>query len=128
MDLRERMERFLAAWTAQDVERVLAFYADDVEYVDPNTTGAVHGADNLRRYVAKLFAAWTMTWAVREVRPLANGDGCALLWRATFRLKNDERVVEADGMDLVLLRGDKIVRNEVYFDRAPLLALTQKRP
>ncbi len=127
MDLRERMERFLLAWTAQDVERVLVFYADDVEYVDPNTSGAVRGADNLRRYVAKLFAVWTMTWAVREVRPLADSDGCALLWRATFRLKNDERVVESDGMDLVLLHDDKIVRNEVHFDRAPLMALLREK-
>ena len=34
-------------------------------------------------------------------------------------------MIEADGMDLVVLRGDRLVRNEVYFDRAvlaPLLA------
>lgn len=121
------MERFLEAWTAQDVERVLAFYTDDVVYLDPNTHGVVNGADKLRRYLPKLFAAWTMTWAVREVRPLTGEDGCALLWRATFALADDDRVLEADGMDLVLFREGKIARNEVYFDRSPLLELMRER-
>ena len=32
-------------------------------------------------------------------------------------------MVEADGMDIVLLEGDRIKRNEVYFDRAVLAPL-----
>jgi len=31
---------------------------------------------------------------------------------------NESAEVEVDGMDLVLMRGDRIARNEVYFDRA----------
>ena len=34
-------------------------------------------------------------------------------------------MVEADGMDLVLMEGDLIKRNEVYFDRAALASLIQ---
>jgi hypothetical protein len=40
-------EQFLGAWNTQDVGRVLACYTTDVEYRDPNTRGAVHGADAL---------------------------------------------------------------------------------
>jgi uncharacterized protein (TIGR02246 family) len=113
--------RFLDAWNTQDVERVLDCYTEDVRYRDPNTRGDVEGRDALRRYLRKLFAGWQMTWARREVFPLAQpGEGVAFLWRATFRKPNDERVVEADGMDLAILRGDLLSRNEVYFDRAVL--------
>jgi ketosteroid isomerase-like protein len=115
--------RFLAAWNAQDLEEVVACYTDDVVYRDPNTRGAVRGADGLRRYLRKLFASWTMKWSVREVHPIAGREGCALLWRATFQRSGGGETVEAEGMDLVLLRGDRIERNEVFFDRVVLAPL-----
>jgi hypothetical protein len=61
-----------------------------------------------------------MTWHERELHPLGGADGVAFLWRATFRRPGGALVVEADGMDLALLRGDRLARNEVYFDRAVL--------
>jgi ketosteroid isomerase-like protein len=112
--------RFLDAWTAQDVERVLACYTDDVRYRDPNTRGDVEGRDALRRYLTKLFAGWQMTWTRREVFELAGEPGVAFLWRATFRRPGHALTVAADGMDLAILRGDRLCRNEVYFDRAVL--------
>ena len=117
------VDRFLDAWNAQDVEAVVACYTDDVVYRDPNTRGNIEGADAMRRYLSKLFANWTMTWATRETYPLKDQEGAAFLWHATFRKPDGETVVEADGMDLVLLRGDRIARNDVYFDRAVLAPL-----
>ena len=124
-DLERLTTSFLEAWNSQDVERVVACYTEDVQYRDPNTRGHVEGRDALRRYLRKLFASWQMTWARREVFELAGTPGVAFLWHATFRRPGGAQVVEADGMDLVVLRGDQLVRNEVYFDRAllaPLLA------
>jgi len=126
MDRAERdglIERFLAAWTAQDVDRVLDCYTADLRYRDPNTRGAVEGRDAMRRYLTKLFAAWQMTWARREVFDLAGGEGVAFLWRATFRRPRGGHVIEADGMDLAVLSGDRLARNDVYFDRAVLAPL-----
>jgi ketosteroid isomerase-like protein len=116
-------EDFLAAWNSQEVERVVRVYTDDVVYRDPNTRGDVRGGDALRRYLTKLFAGWQMHWSLREAFPLAREDGAAVLWHASFRRPDGDRVVEADGMDLVLVRGDRISRNEVYFDRAVLASL-----
>jgi hypothetical protein len=116
-------QRFLAAWNSQDVERVVATYTDDVVYRDPNTRGEVRGSDALRRYLCKLFAAWTMHWSLREGHPFRDREGAAILWHATFQRAGDDRSVEADGMDLVLVVGDRIQRNEVYFDRAVLAPL-----
>ena len=62
-----------------------------------------------------------MTWARREVFEIAGEEGVAFLWHATFRRVGETRTVEADGMDLAVLRGDRLCRNEVYFDRTALL-------
>jgi len=122
-ELKGICERFLAAWNTQDVEAVVATYTDDVIYRDPNTRGEVRGAEALRHYLRKLFAGWRMHWTLREVHPIDGADGAAVLWRAGFRRPQGAQVVEADGMDLALLRGDRLSRNEVYFDRAILAPL-----
>jgi ketosteroid isomerase-like protein len=116
-------EGLLDAWNRQDVEAVVACYTDDLVYVDPNTRGAVQGADAMRRYLSKLFGRWEMHWTLREVFSLADVDGSATLWHASFRKPGGELTVEADGMDLVVLDGERVKRNEVYFDRAVLAPL-----
>lgn len=115
--------RFLDAWNAQDVGRVLDCYTEDVRYRDPNTRGEVAGREAMRRYLTKLFAAWRMTWNKRELFQLRGQDGVAFLWRATFGRQDRALVIEVDGMDLAILRDDRLVRNEVYFDRAALAPL-----
>jgi ketosteroid isomerase-like protein len=115
-------ERFLDAWNSQDVERVVAIYTDDVRYVDPNTRGAVEGSDAMRRYLRKLFARWTMHWSLREAFLFRDGEGCAILWRARLEPAGGDKGVEVDGMDLAVVQGGRLVRNEVYFDRTALAA------
>jgi ketosteroid isomerase-like protein len=121
-DHRNRLvTRFLEAWNSQDVERVVDCYTDNLRYRDPNTRGEVVGRDAMRRYLMRLFAGWRMTWARREIYDLAGVDGVTFLWRATFRRSGDTGpVVEIDGIDLVVLDGDRVARNEVYFDRMAL--------
>jgi ketosteroid isomerase-like protein len=116
-------ERLFDGWNRQDIDATVACYTDDLVYVDPNTRGAVEGADAMRRYLGKLFGRWEMHWSLRELFPLAEIDGAAALWHASFRKPGGQHTVEADGMDLVLLEGDRVKRNEVYFDRAVLAPL-----
>jgi ketosteroid isomerase-like protein len=112
-------ENVLAAWNAQDVERVLAFYTEDCVYRDPNTRGPVVGHAALGSYLTRLFDAWKMHWSLREFFDFEEGGG-AFLWHATLTPARGGETVEVDGMDLVLLRADKLCRNEVYFDRLAL--------
>lgn len=119
-ELEQLVASFLDAWNSQDVERVVECYTEDVRYRDPNTRGHVEGRAALRRYLTKLFAEWQMTWAGREAFELATGDGVAFLWHATLRRPGAPAVVEVDGMDLAILRGRQLARNEVYFDRIAL--------
>lgn len=119
----ELAERLLEAWNSQDVDRVLACYTATARYRDPNTDGFVEGADAMRSYLTKLFGRWQMHWSLREAYPLRDAEGAAALWRASFRLTGGETTVEVDGIDLALLEGDRMYRNDVYFDRAALAPL-----
>ena len=116
-------EEFLAAWNTQEVERVVSCYTPDLEYRDPNTRGAVRGSDAMCRYLSKLFGRWQMHWALREAHLFDDGQGCAVLWHATFRRSQSDSPIEIDGIDFVAVRGDRIARNEVSFDRAQLAPL-----
>jgi SnoaL-like domain len=113
-------EGVLSAWNSQDVERVLACYTDDLVYLDPNTRGPVVGRAAMRSYLTKLFRRWKMTWAGDEMFPLYGNDGTVIRWAATLAPWGGDRSVEVCGLDLVLLEGDLIQRNEVYYDLSPL--------
>jgi ketosteroid isomerase-like protein len=120
-------DRLIEAWNEQDVDAVVNCYTEDLVYRDPNTRGPVEGADAMRRYLTKLFGRWQMHWTVKETLSLDDADGVVGLWRASFRLPGREETVETDGMDLVLIVGDRVKRNEVYFDRAVLAGLLSDR-
>jgi hypothetical protein len=80
------------------------------------------GHEALRRYLARLFDAWSMHWSMREFFPFAETDGCAFLWTAQLTPASGGTTAEINGMDLALVRDDRLCRNEVYFDRAALFA------
>ncbi len=121
--MNELAQKFLDAWNTQDVQSVLDTYTEGVAYRDPHTRGEVTGAESLRRYLTRLFEEWQMQWSLRHARLFEGGDGCAVLWHAELARKGGEGKIEVEGMDLVLVRGDRISRNEVYFDRVALLPL-----
>ncbi|TML00235.1 MAG: nuclear transport factor 2 family protein [Actinobacteria bacterium] len=120
---RRLAEHVLSTWNTQDVERVLDCYADDLVYLDPNTRGPVVGRDAMRAYLTKLFARWTQHWEPQELFPLEGTDGVAIRWAGSLAQAGESRSLDIAGLDLVILEGDLIVRNEVYFDRSPLAAL-----
>ena len=121
--MKQITEQFLEAWNSQDVERVVAWYTDDLKYIDPNTRGAITDPEALSRYLTKLFAVWKMHWSAREIHLLDGGNGCAVLWHAVIKKADRDEAIEIGGMDLITMQGDHIKRNEVYFDRAALLPL-----
>lgn len=113
-------EKVLSAWNRQMVDEVVDCYTEDCVYLDPNTRGPVVGREALRRYLSKLFQRWKMHWSMREFFPFADGDGGAFLWHAQLTPATGGTTAEIDGMDLVVLHGERLARNEVYFDRMGL--------
>ncbi len=77
----EQADRFahewLAAWNAHDLERILAHYAEDVEFTSPfivrvlgDPAGLVRGKAALRSYFARGLAAYPELWfTLRRVYP-----------------------------------------------------------
>ena len=111
-------DRWLPAWTGNDPERLLAFYTEDAQYLDPAVPNGLRGHDAIGAYFRRLLARYPdWIWTQREAVPMAGG--FVNLWRAEIPAAGG-RVDVVDGVCLVFLRGERICRNEVYFDRVTL--------
>jgi ketosteroid isomerase-like protein len=115
-------EKFLSGWNSQDVEKAISCYTEDCIYQDPNTRGPVLGHEALRKYLKRSFQQWKMHWSVREFFLFGDRNGGTFLWHAQLTPAIGGRIWEINGMDLVIINGDRICRNEVYFDRAVLFS------
>ena len=112
-------ERWLPAWTGNRPELLASFYSDDAFYLDPAVPQGLQGKPALLAYFKKLLAKnpdWI--WMQREAVPME--DGFANKWLA--KIPVGDTIVECPGLCTVQLRDGLIYRNEVYFDRTPLLA------
>lgn len=117
-ELESFCSRWLASWSGNHPEDLLAFYSEDVFYRDPGGPEGVHGKAALRRYFEKLLAA-NPNWKWEMVELMPTEKGFTLKWR-THIPAGDTPVVE-EGLDIVELENGHITRNEVYFDRTGLL-------
>ncbi len=89
--IQELAEKFIAAWNTQEVDKVAACCSEDLVYIDSNLKGEITDQQALRRYLAKLFVTWKMTWAIKDVQAFKNIDGAAVCWHATWQLAGVER-------------------------------------
>jgi len=99
---------WLRAWSEKDVPRLVAFYAEDCVYKDPQTAAGLKGRAALTQYLTGLFAATPpMVYTPDETWPIPGGF-CGR-WICNVAGKDMLR-----GFDLVILRGEEIALNEVY--------------
>ncbi|MEH3036234.1 MAG: nuclear transport factor 2 family protein [Sphingomonas adhaesiva] len=107
-DIERYNAEWLAAWTAKDVPALLAFYAEDCVYRDPQTAAGLRGHDQLRAYLTGLFAATpAMTYTPDEI--WSTRDGYTGRWYCDVEGGGRLR-----GFDLVVLDCNRITLNEVY--------------
>lgn len=117
MDIEDFNRRWLAAWTAKDVEALIGFYAPNCTYKDPQTAAGIVGHDALRGYLTGLFAATPpMTYTPDEVWPVPGGF-CGR-WYCVIGAEGGPQS-RIRGFDLVILDGDRIALNEVYVHELP---------
>lgn len=110
-DIVDYNARWLKAWTDKDVERLVRFYSEDCVYKDPQTADGLSGRAALSAYLTGLFGATPpMTYTPDEVWPIAGGF-CGRWYCAIGEGGAGGKI---RGFDLVLLRGEEIVLNEVY--------------
>lgn len=119
-EARQFAERWLPAWTGNRPEALAEFYSEDAFYLDPGVPQGVSGKHALLAYFRKLLAH-NPDWAWTQVEGIPMEDGFLNKWRA--RIPVGESTLEIVGVCFVQLDASgKIRRNEVYFDRAGLLA------
>lgn len=112
LDLNDFNARWLKAWTDKDVPALLRFYSADTVYRDPQTAEGLTGREALGAYLTGLFAATPpMRYDPHETWPTPNGY-CGR-WYCTIT-PPDGPASYMRGFDLVVLRGNEIVLNEVY--------------
>jgi hypothetical protein len=117
--------RWLPAWTGNDPESLLRFYAEQAFYRDPANPNGLKGHAQMRPYFTKLLAAnpsWT--WEAVEVFPTRRG--FIMKWRATIPV--GRQTITEYGIDIVELENGRVTRNEVFFDRSQWLAAMPSKP
>ena len=126
VEARRFAERWLPAWSGNRPELLADFYSDDAFYLDPGIPSGVKGKRALLRYFKKLLAR-NPDWIWSQIEGIPLEDGFLNKWRAV--IQTGGAPIEIVGVCFVQLDDSgKIRRNEVYFDRSPLLARRQKGP
>ena len=116
-------EQWLQAWTGNHPGKLLAFYHKDAHYIDPANKNGLSGHSELENYFKKLLSLnpnWK--WEIEEL--FITTKGCTLKWKASIPVK-DQILIEY-GLDIVEIKEEKIIRNEVYFDRTNWFNLLKK--
>ena len=119
-DWRILCDQWLGAWTGNQPADLLEFYTDDVFYLDPANPSGISGREKLLKYFEKLLNR-NPDWQWEALEIFNTDKGFTLKWKATVPVK--DKICILHGLDIVEMRGDKICRNEVYFDRVRWLAL-----
>jgi len=108
----------LPAWTGNNPEALASFYTDDAFYSDPAIPGGVRGREQLVEYFGKLLGA-NPEWVWTQIDSTPMQSGFLNKWHAAIPV--GDRTVECVGVCTVEMRGGRIARNEVYFDRSALM-------
>jgi hypothetical protein len=114
------VERWLPAWTGNVPERLAGFYSEDAYYQDPTVPDGIHGKDALLDYFRTLLAR-NPEWVWTQIDTIPMEGGFVNKWHA--RIPVGQKTLDVVGVCLVQFdAAGKIRRNEMYFDRSPLLA------
>ena len=113
----------IAMWNTLDLEATVATYTDDVIYCDPKTGKRIIGKANLRRYLRKFFERWDMQFVVTEEYRLEGQDGQAVLWDCEIKLRSGGPSKTVRGMDICMVRGHQLSRDEAYMETTVLADL-----
>jgi ketosteroid isomerase-like protein len=122
------IERLTRCWDVRNLDATLNFYTKDVEYLEPGSGVNIKGRTDLRAYLVKYFAAWDSRWTIQHCLRLAGQDAAVAFWDMEVWRPGSDLKVMTRGMDLLKVRGDQIMYDEVYFDRTQLKPLFAANP
>jgi ketosteroid isomerase-like protein len=107
MNVRELIERYNAAWNAQDLAAIDELHHPDVVFHNHTAEERAEGAAAVREHIAQIFRNNpTLRFETRSLR--AGDDFAVCEWTASTGSQ------EWDGVDVFPLREGKIARKDVY--------------
>jgi len=117
----------LPFWNRHDLDGVLSFYADEINWHNVALEETYKGKTEVRAYLSTLLVAFPdLTFGVSH--RIARGDNVAEQWRLQgthggefMGIPPTGRPVDIPGMSMVELREGKFVRDEFYFDSGIVL-------
>ena len=109
------MEGCVAAWNRSDAEATAAFYAEDLDYRDPNLPNGIHSREKFTKYLRILFRLWPeQQWTGKIILPHAKPGAFSISYN--FRFANGRKSIQGFGIDRLEFEGDKIKLNHVYLN------------
>jgi steroid delta-isomerase-like uncharacterized protein len=114
VDVAALIDRYDAAWNAQDLDAVASLHADDIVFHNHTAGERAEGADAVNAHIAAIFARWpTLRFTRRALR--CGADFAVSEWTAHATHPDDGRRLEWDGVDVFPLTADgRIARKDVY--------------
>ncbi|MEZ0292592.1 MAG: nuclear transport factor 2 family protein [Solirubrobacteraceae bacterium] len=114
MDVAALIDRYDAAWNAQDLDAVAALHDDAIVFENHTAGERAVGADEVRAHIAAIFARWpTLRFERRALR--CGADFAVSEWTARATHPDDGRRLEWDGVDVFPLTADgRIARKDIY--------------
>ena len=117
-ELEAYLNKWIESWTGNNPKKLLKFYSANVFFQDPLNPKGLNKKKELEPYIKKLLAKnpeWK--WEIKEV--IKSRNGCTVKTEATIPVSK-RKSIKVPCLDIIELKGKKIVRNEVYFDRSKL--------
>ena len=115
-DVEQLIERYNAAWNAQDLEVITSLHAADMVFHNHTAGEAVEGAQAVADHIAGIFRNWPdMRFTTRRLYTREDFATCEWTANATA---SDGRKLEWDGVDLFPIVDGKIARKDVYSSSA----------
>lgn len=113
----ELMKQINAAFNSRDVDRIVAFFAEDATFLmarGPEADGRrVHGKAAIRKVLADRFQVITdMRWDHVDV--FVAGSRAVSVWIVTGKSADGEQL-KYRGCDIYEFRGDKILNKDTYW-------------
>lgn len=114
MDVAALIDRYDAAWNAQDLDAITSMHDDAVVFHNHTARERVAGAAAARAHIAAIFARWpTLRFERRALR--CGHDFAVSEWTARATHPDDGRALAWDGVDVFPISADgRIARKDIY--------------
>lgn len=134
-ELERVLDEWAKAWSAHDIERLVALFTDDCVYEDVALQAVNRGKAELRTFVEQTFAT-IPDFSLDLTSRFASGDRGAIEWTMSGTQQVDIPGVPATGksfsslraVTIVEFRGGRIHRNTDYWDLANVMRQTGVLP